>query len=399
MNIQIKAYREPDGVTLLRIDAAGIAEARLHVESQGYRVIAAQRQWALPTLGRIGGGRQRFSVALFTQELVALLEAGMSLVETVEILSRKSRQSDTARILTELTRQLREGRSFSRALDGIPGAFPSLYIATVKSSERTGNLVEALRRYLAYHDQLHAVRDKVISASVYPILLMAVGLLVVFFLMGYVVPRFAHVYEDLGNKLPWMSRVLMNWGQFVSEYAWWVLAVVMLLVSIIVYAATRPSVRAKVMQSLWRLPSIGEHMRIYQLARFTRTVAMLLNGGVPLVTALDMADDLLRQPALRDGLQQASREVREGRTVSDAFGRHGLATEVGMRMLVVGERSGNLGEMMDRIAKVYDDEIARAVEWFSRLLEPLLMVAIGLVIGFVVLLMYMPIFELATSIQ
>jgi general secretion pathway protein F len=152
-------------------------------------------------------------------------------------------------------------------------------------------------------------------------------------------------------------------------------------------------------RKLWQLPAVGEQIRVYQLARFTRTIAMLLKGGIPLVTALDMTDDLLRQPAFKAGLDQAKRAIREGRGVSDTFGTYGLATEVGTRLLVVGERSGELGDVMQRIADFYDEEIARMVEWFSRLFEPVLMILIGGLIGGIVILMYMPIFELASSIQ
>ncbi len=124
-----------------------------------------------------------------------------------------------------------------------------------------------------------------------------------------------------------------------------------------------------------------------------------MNGGIPFVTALDMVGDLLRQPALRQGLTRAAQAIREGRAVSDAFGEHDLATEVGVRLIAVSERSGTLGDGLERIAKLYDDEIARWVDWFARLFEPVLMIAIGLIIGVVVLLMYLPIFELASSIQ
>lgn len=396
MLYELKAYRAPEGVTLLRLAAADIADATRQVEAQGYRVIAVRRKFAW--LARMGS-RQRFSVALFSQELLALLEAGLSLVETVDILSRKSRHAETKKILEALARQLREGLSFSRAMEALPGAFPPLYIATVRTSEHTGDLDEALRRYLAYHQQLNLVRDKVVAASVYPVLLMAVGVLVILFLLGYVVPRFSRVYEDLGGDLPWLSRLLMHWGQFFGQYAGAILAGGAALLAAIVYGLTRPGTRALIERSLWAMPAVGEKMRLYQLARFTRTLAMLVNGGIPFVTALDMVRDLLRQPALRQGLQQAAQIIREGRTVSDAFAANGLATEVGVRLLGVGERSGDLGKAMERIAKLYDDEIARWVDWFARLFEPLLMIAIGLIIGVIVLLMYLPIFELASSIQ
>lgn len=398
MRFLIKAFRAADGVSTFELDAADREAAHRQAEARGYRVIdvvapAGRRRFAL-TAG------SRFSVPLFCQELLSLLDAGMGLVEAIAILTRKAKQDNARRHLENLHRLLGEGQAFSRALEGLPGVFPALLVATVKSAERTGNLNEALRRYLAYHRQLNAVRDKMLAASVYPALLVGVGLLVVLFLMGYVVPRFAKVYEDVGrDHLPALSRALMQWGQFAGEHAGAFGLVSVGGLAGLAYALSRPALRAAIVRRLWQLPVLGEQFRIYQLARFTRTVAMLLKGGVPLVAALDMTDSLLPQPALQAGLAAARQAIREGRAVSDAFGTHGLSTEVGTRLLVVGERSGELGEMMERIAVFYDDQISRAVDWATRLFEPLLMALIGFLIGGIVILMYLPIFELASSLQ
>ncbi|MDD5330548.1 MAG: type II secretion system F family protein [Sulfuricella sp.] len=398
MRFDLKAYREPNGVILLALDAADLPSARRQAETQGYRVLSARAAGRF-SLQRLASGRG-FSVSLFGQELLALLDAGMSLVEAVAILAAKARHAEARRILGELHRLVCEGRTFSKSLAAVPGAFPALLVATVRASEQTGNLPEALRRYLAYHRQLNSLRDRVVSASVYPLVLTGVGALVVLFLLGYVVPRFSKVYEDIGEAhLPMLSRWLMHWGQIAGDHAFALGMGFLSFTAGFAYALTRPETRSAIERRLWRLPAIGEQLRIYQLARFTRTVAMLLKGGVPLVSALDMTAELLRQPALQSGLEAARNVIREGRAVSDAFGAHGLATDVGIRLLVVGERSGELGETMERIAGFYDDEIARSVEWFSRLFEPALMLMIGLLIGGIVILMYLPIFELASSIQ
>jgi general secretion pathway protein F len=165
-----------------------------------------------------------------------------------------------------------------------------------------------------------------------------------------------------------------------------------------VYIATRSAVRRAVADWLWGLPVFGETLRIYQLARFYRTLGMLLRGGIPLVSGIRMVSPLL-QPLLRQHLTIVEQDVREGKPLSLSMEQHALTTPIALRMLRVGERTGRMGEMMERIGMFYDDEIARAVDWFTRLLEPLLMVVIGLVIGVVVTLMYMPIFELAGSVQ
>lgn len=398
MRFNLRAYREAEGVVALSLDAEDLLSAQRQAEDRGYTVLSSRSGNGRLNMGFAGG--RRFSVLLFGQELLALLDAGMGLIESLDILQRKAKQPESRRILEAVKSAVGEGRAFSQALEAVPSAFPVLFVATVRTSERTGDLAEALRRYLDYQQRLNAMRDKVVAASVYPVLLILIGVLVVAFLFMYVVPRFSRIYEDVGQgHLPLASRWLMHWGQLMGDHAWTLSGLALAALVGLVFLLRRPATRAAVERWLWRLPALGEHLRVYQLARFTRTVAMLLKGGIPLVTALDMTGDLLRQPALKTGLEAARRAIREGRPVSDTFAAQGLATEVGGRLLVVGERSGELGEVMERIAALYDAETARTVDWFSRLFEPVLMIAIGLVIGGIVVLMYLPIFELAGSIQ
>jgi general secretion pathway protein F len=337
---------------------------------------------------------------LFCQQLLALLEAGLGLVEAIDLLCHKAKQAEVREVLAELVRRMSEGATFSKALDSMAEKFPALFIATVRASERTGDLPEALRRYLEYERKVNVLRDKVISASVYPVVLLVIGTLVMLFLLGYIVPRFSKVYDDMKqDQLPLLSRLLMAWGHIVSEHFSIIILGFLVALGLMFWILRRPATRAAVEHRLWKISAIGDSLKTYQLARFTRTVAMLLKGGIPLLAALKMADDLLRQPALREGLMQATQAISEGRAVSECFNQYGLATDIGVRLLVVGERSGELGMAMERIAAFYDDEVARAVEWFSRLFEPILMLVIGLVIGGIVILMYLPIFELASAIQ
>lgn len=395
MNFEIKAYKYPQGIVRLQYDAANLAEAVRRAEAEGYRVISPRAKSVLPNFSR----RYRFPLALFSQELFSLLEAGLPLLEAIETLAHKQQNTQTKEVYAKLTRLLREGRPLSQAMQEMHGVFPALYIATIRASEKTGDLQQALTRYLTYQAQLDKVRNKVTNAAIYPALLMIVGSLVILFLMVYVVPRFSKVYEDLGKDLPLLSRMLMGWGKFFEAYSGAIILGAILLLIAAVYALTRNRVRDWIQQKIWQIPAVGEHLRLYQLARMYRTLGMLLNGGIPLVNALDMVAGLLSQPSMQANLLHARQRISEGRVISESMKECHLTTEVAYRMLRVGEHSGNLGEMMDRIAKFYDEEIAHWMEWFTRLFEPLLMLFIGLVIGGIVLLMYLPVFELAGSIQ
>ncbi len=394
MRFSVKAMRPGEGLVALKLEAASPEQAAEQAQAQGYRVLSVAGGWRPWRTGRGAA----FPLVLFSQELLALLQAGLPLVEAVETLADKEQRADTRRVMRQLIEELFQGKTFSQALAQHPAAFPPLYVATVRAAERTGDLPEALSRYIGYQTQLDAVRKKLIAASIYPLLLLCVGGLVTLFLLGYVVPRFSGIFADMGGDIPLLSKLLIDWGVFMQAHALPMGLAFLALIALAVHALRQREARRWVGRRLWRVPAIGERLRVYQLARFYRTVGMLLDGGIPVVTALGMVEGLLH-PALRGALAHATADIREGKAISVAMEAHGLTTPVALRMLRVGERTGRMGEMMERIAGFYDEEMARWVDWFTRLFEPLLMALIGLVIGVIVVLMYMPIFELAGSIQ
>jgi len=395
MRYHLKAIAQDGHVELIDVDAFDEASARQQAEGRGYTVLAVRRRAVLFAGVRPGA---RFPVVLFSQQLLVLIGAGLPLVDAIETLAETERRDDFRAALGHIAATLRQGQPFSAALAQLPHVFSPLYVATVRAAERTSDLAPALGRYVAYQTQLEALRKRVQNASIYPLLLLGVGGLVSLFLMLYVVPRFSRIYEERVADLPLFSRLLLSWGQLVEGHGILIVGLLAGLALAALYALRAAPVRARIGNALWRLPGVGERLKIYQLARFYRTSGMLLRGGMPLVTALDMAGALLHG-GLRKQLQAARRAISEGQQVSVSMERNGLATPVALRMLAVGEQSGNMGEMMDRIAAFHDEEILRWVDWFTRLFEPILMGVIGLVIGSIVIFMYMPIFELAGSLR
>ncbi len=393
MHYEVKAVLAKRGTVFLQLDAQSEEEARLQVTAQGGRVLNIHRKFS----GWMPKRRVRFPLAHFSHELLSLLVAGLSLVESIETLADKEQDAGTRQIIDGLLARLYEGVTFSKALESYPQAFPPLYVATARASERTGDLPEALTRFITYQTQMDLVRKKLIGASIYPVLLLVIGLLVALFLLVFVVPKFSAIYEDSGADLPWLSMLLIRWGHFVHEQGWELAGFVATTLVAIIYGVRQPLFRTWASAQLWRIPAIGERMRIYQLARFYKTLGMLLRGGIPVVKALEMVSGLL-QAHFRPRVHAAALLIREGKTISSAMQAEGLTTAVGSRMLRVGERTGLMGEMMERIGNFHDEEIARWVEWVTKLIEPLLMAAIGGVIGGIIILMYMPIFQLAGSV-
>lgn len=397
MEFEVRAVRGGEIVSLI-IAANHQADAMEQVTAKGYVAIHAKPSKAGGLTGFKFKQSKYFPLVLFSQELLALLEAGLNLVEAIEALAEKEIRAEVKHVLDSLLQALYEGQTFSAALNLMPNAFPLLYIATVRASEKTGDLPEALSRYVAYEHQLGLVKKKIVSASIYPALLVCVGGLVIMFLLGFVVPKFSKIYEGTGGNLPFLSQVLLAWGVFIESHGKQMLIVVIFGIATLGYGFSLSSVRKWITQLFWRIPALGERLRIFQLARFYRTLGMLLTGGTPIIPALESVSGLL-QVSLRSKMQQASQAISHGQPISIAMELTGLTTPVALRMLRVGERGGKIGDMMERIAAFYDEELARWIDWFTKLFEPILMLVIGLVIGVVVLLLYMPIFELAGNIQ
>jgi general secretion pathway protein F len=396
MQFELKALRGSEGITTLTLDAIDATEAVAQAELRGYSVISTKvkQQWTLKSLVR----KSKFPLVLFSQELIALLESGLSLVEVLETLTEKEDQPEVKKTLSEVIKHLYEGHNLSYALEQLPNDFPALYVATVRSSEKTGSLAEVLSRYVVYESQMEGIKKKIVTSSIYPVLLFVVGTLVIMFLMLFVVPSFSHIYEDMGGDLPFMSRMLMQWGQFLDAHSKAVLSFVITVPVVLVVAVLQPTSQVWLKQKMWELPTIGQRLRLYEMARFYRSLGMLLQGGMPILIALKLVSGLLQENR-KENLRLASLSIQEGNSISTAMEKYDLSTPLGLKLLRVGERTGQMGEMMERIALFYEEETIRWIERFVKLFEPLLMIFVGLLVGVIVVLMYFPIFELAGSLK
>ncbi|MCA7938702.1 type II secretion system F family protein [Burkholderia cepacia] len=350
--------------------------------------------------------RRPFDLALFVYELLTLLRAGLALTEALETLDERWRQSRSGasseqgqEVLPELVRLMHQGKSFSAALALHTRHFSTLFVAMIAASEQTGGMTDALERYLHYHSQVGVVRQKLISASLYPALLMLTGSAVALFLIWFLAPRFAHVYEGMpATGLPVLSRGLLVAGLFVSEHTVASLGVLSVLLIGVSMLLTRPSMQQRGLAWIGQIGWIDDKLKLLQLARFYRSLGMLLQGGVALLPSLDMTRELL-PPPLQLRLSRAMTVIAQGQTMSDSLEQQGLMTTVARRLLRAGERNGQIAVMLEQAAMFHEREIAQWVERFARLVEPLLMLVMGLGIGTIVVLLYLPVFDLAGNLQ
>jgi general secretion pathway protein F len=380
------------------LDAHDLERAREQLLQLGLRAISIQPESALALNVQrwLAAGRVDFSVLLFSQELLALLTAGLGIVESTEALCEKETDAARRQVFEKLLHDLRSGKRFSVALQEQEAVFPVLYIGVVRAAEGTSDLPQALQRYVDYQKRLEAVRSKVVSASIYPAILISVGLLVSLFLMVYVVPRFAEVYQGAGRELPFMSALMLSWGRFAAEHTSWLLMALGSAVAGVVMLWQRIQKTGGWVVILAKLPQIGERVRIYELSRLYMTMGMLLQGGIALVKAMEVVASVVSLD-VQNKLAKARHDIESGMSLSAAFESAALTTPISQRLLMVGERTGDLGKMLTQSALFYDEEITQWIDRFMRSFEPLLMTAIGLIVGVIVVLLYMPIFDLAGS--
>ncbi len=400
MQYEIRALSPDHLLSQFTIDATDESDARRQVEARGLFVAAVHPARTSVFGGRRANasGQRHLPLVLFSQELLALLNAGLSIVEGLEALLEKEANQNTRSILGRLLAGLREGKRFSGVLAEQSDLFPPLYVGIVKAAEGTSDLPRSLARFIDYQQRIDSVRSKIVSAAIYPMILLLVGGGVSFFLIGYVVPRFAEVYQGAGRNLPWLSQLLLDWGQFAATRTKTLLAGIAALLLILTVAFRQLLAKGELMQLFSRLPGVGERVRIYQLARLYLTLGMLLEGGIPIIAAMETVLDMVSAD-IKIGMQRAIATIQSGAQLSEAFATNNLTTPISLRMLRVGERSGELGSMLTQSAAFYDGEISRWIDRFTRTFEPLLMAAIGIVVGTIVVLLYMPIFDLAGSLS
>lgn len=342
--------------------------------------------------------QRRLSLRLFSQELAVLLDAGIPLLEALQTLREKDATGAAASPLDGVIAALRDGQPVSAALASAPRTFDALFIALVAASERSGQLTTTLRDHAAYLGWVQALAGQLRAALVYPLLLLSAGGLVILFLLLYVLPRFAGVFDGLGRDLPAASRWLIDLGVLAAAHPGWAIGLALAGPMGALLASRWPALRQALQAGLWASPGLGPRLRPVALARLYRALSLTLSAGVPAPAALGLVAGVL--PALlQPALQQVLQQVRSGQRLSASLQAQGLATPVAWRMLRVGESSGEVPAMLQRAAAFHDEQIARLSDLVTRLINPLLMLVMGVVIGGIVVLMYLPIFTLMEQVQ
>jgi general secretion pathway protein F len=374
-----------------KLRADGIYPTHLE-ETQADESSATQkRQQFRFTLQRVG----RAEVISTTRQLATLLSAGLPLVSALGGVLEQVRRPALSKVLSQVRERVKEGMSLAGTLQEHPKVFPAIYTAMIHAGETSGTLELVMERLAEFGEQQLALQRKIRSTLAYPILMLIVGLGVVVFLMAYVIPRVTQIFVDMKQELPLPTTLLILISELFHKY-WPVLV----LMGVICFFAGRYYVRTergrrRYHQLLLRLPTVGPIVEKVAIARITRTLGTLLNNGVPLLSAMEIVRNLVDNVILRQAIDEARQEISEGASITTPLARSGVFPPAVIQMISVGEQSGNLEAMLFKIAEAFDSEVESSVTTLTSLLGPLMILFLAFFVGFVVLAVLLPIFEMS----
>ncbi|CAN5390545.1 type II secretion system F family protein [soil metagenome] len=379
------------------------SEARLRreFEDKGLYVLAIQRAGAL-SLGSIPLPRRNRiptrEFLIFNQELATLLKAGMPLVQSLDILRQRVPNPLLKSVLDDVHERVRGGSSLSEAFEAHGTLFPGVYTASLLAGEKSGSLEQVIRRYVAYVKVVTGVKRKTVSALVYPLILLALSMVVVTIIVLRVVPGFAGFYAQLDAELPLSTRVIVAVSEFALAYfALLVLAVGAAIAGVYAWLSQAGN-RVRFDRWLLRVPALGPISRKFSTSQAARTLATLLGGGIPLVNAIEISARSIQNKFMARELETAAQKVREGRSFSGSMLESGAFPDVAIKMVEVGESTGALQDMLNSLAEFYDEEIETNLGRFVTMVEPALLVIMGIVIAGLLLALYMPLFQLSAAV-
>jgi general secretion pathway protein F len=335
-------------------------------------------------------------VAVLTRQLATLIGAGIPLFESLNALIEQVENEQLKRALTQVREQVREGTSFAKALEAHPTIFPGLYVSMVRAGEASGTLQQVLERLTQFMESQAKLKGKVTSALAYPILMAIIGTTLVSILMIAVVPNVTTIFASMDQALPWYTALLIASSDFLAGYWWAILAALALGIYLFRRWKRTPNGKLRWDSVILKVPVFGKVILMLSIARFARTLATLLSSGVALLTAMDIVSNVLGNAALEKVVLEAIGSIKEGQSIADPLRRSGRFPPIVTHMITIGEKSGQLESMLESVSDAYDTEVENRVQILTSLLEPLIIVMMGSVVGFIAMSILMPLIQMSS---
>ena len=406
-----KGYRNDGGAATGIIDAESPKVARVKLRKVGVFPTNMVEQGSspagsttgIPGKSSAGIGRSpalsTTDVAMMTRQLATLLVAGLPLVEAIGVMVDQTEKKSIKSLMADIREEIRGGSSYSAVLERYPREFSQIYVHMVRAGEASGALDQILFRLAEFLEKQLALKHKVTNAVLYPALMLIVGVSVLFFLMTFVVPKITAVFTSLKQALPWPTVVLMSLSDFLANYWAVIIGVVALMVWLVRRAMKTDTGQTTADRWLLKVPLLGEVARMVAISRLTSTLATMLASGVQLLDAMDVAKRVMNNRVLEQAVEAARQNIREGETIAEPLKRSGEFPALVTHMIAVGERSGEMEEMLRRIGQIYDGEVERVITRFTSLLEPIMILVMGILVFCIVVAILLPIFEMGQMVR
>jgi len=394
-------YAKPTGEVVTAVLAGQtIDEVRHHLQEQGLLPMEIRpRGWSLSLRPR----RRRQTIKsddfiLFNQQFVALIRAGLPILKSLDLLKDRIANPLLRHHMSNVRDRVYSGELLSEAIRA-QGVFPAVYTASVFAGERSGNLVEVLNRYIQYEKTILTVRKKFLNSLIYPTFLIVLAFVMVGVIMTYVIPKFAELYADLNTPLPITTRLLIAVSATIQGHL--VLIVPLLIGAIVAIRIWLGTGRGRHLIDELKLtaPIVGHLWTMFSMAQLSRTLATLLQGGIPLVGALEVARDASGNRVIGDSIRASIIQVREGKSLSDSLEKTGHFPDLALEMIRVGEQTGSLPDMLNHVADFYDEDVNLRSTALLSWVEPVILLFVAAFIAMVLISLYMPIFSIGTSVQ
>lgn len=377
---------------------SGVSEQdiRERMAQQGFLVYSVKGRKGLLSLG-FGKARKKVGndeFIIFNQQFLTLIKAGLPILKSLDLLSKRQRNPSFKTMLVNIQQRVKSGELLSDAF-AAEGSVSKIYTTTLLAGERSGNLEEVLARFIGFQRLSMSFRKKLIASLWYPALLITALAVMLAFLMTYVVPQFAALYSSLNAKLPAITVFMLGIGEGIRNYYYFILlGIILLVVGITIWSRSKSGRR--ILDAVrYRLPLIGNIWMKYQVSMFSRTLSTLLSGGLPLVPSLETASQSINSFKIADNVGHASRRVREGRALSFSLEETKFFPELAIEMVEVGESTGALPAMLNSVAEFYEEDVQNALAAAMQLIEPFILIFMGVTVAFVLISLYLPIFSLS----
>lgn len=408
---QYQGYRGDGGAATGIIDAENVKVARLKLRKEGVYPtdVVEQGQTSARAQGKqrsdTGRPTRKSSVlsatdlSLLTRQFATLMVAGLPLVDALGVLVDQAQKKPIKALLADIREQIRGGKALSSVLETYEKDFSPIYVHMVRAGEASGALDQILFRLAEFLEKQQALRNKVTNAMLYPVIMLVIGTIILFFLITFVVPKITQVFAQQKQALPWPTVALMSVSEFMADY-WMVLAGLVIGGLYLLQRFTRTGRGRMIADRLTlKLPLIGEVARMVSISRLTSTLATMLASGVQLLDALDVSKRVMNNRVLEETVEVARQNIREGETIADPLKRSGEFPALVTHMIAVGEKSGEMEEMLRRVSQIYDSEVERVIARLTSLMEPIMILVMGAIVLFIVVAILLPIFEMGQMIR